>query len=124
MAGGKGRNISKPKFRYDRILKKAPKYLQVLPVRGRLATARARLVFSDFLILRFSYFLSSNFQFSEWLMVSSLKIPLSAHNYRVYGTNTCNFLSIRSDSMMVVRQFLRVETRVRVPLLILSGKLG
>ena len=96
----------------------------MLPVRARLATARARLVFSDFLILRFSYFLSSNFQFSEWLMVSSPKIPPSAHNYRVYGTNECNFHTFSIDSMMVMKEILDLETRVRVYPLFLSRRPG
>ena len=53
------------------ILKKVPKYLQVLPVRARLATARARLVFSEFPLVRFSYL--PNFQISELRIVQQRK---------------------------------------------------
>ena len=53
-----------PSFR-QYILKKVPKYLQVLPVRARLATARARLVIFEFPTFRFSYF--PNFRFSDFL---------------------------------------------------------
>ena len=53
------------------ILKKAPKYLLVLPVRARLATARARLGFSDFRLSDFPIIQMSNFpifQLSEFLI--------------------------------------------------------
>merc|ERR1711974_442960 len=43
------------------ILKKAPKYLLVLAVRARLATARARLGFSNFRLSNFPNIQMSNF---------------------------------------------------------------
>ena len=52
------------------ILKKAPKYLLVLPVRARLATARARLGLSNFRLSDFPNIQMSNFpifQLSEFL---------------------------------------------------------
>ena len=50
-------------------MKKVPKYLQVLPVRARLATARARLVFSEF-----SDF--PNFQFSDFPICQFSNLPI------------------------------------------------
>ena len=54
--------------------KKFPKYLQVLPVRARLATARARLVTSDFPIFRISNFL--NFRYSEFPIFQFCNFPI------------------------------------------------
>ena len=53
------------------ILKKVPKYLQLLPVRARLATARARQVFSEFPVIRFSYL--PYFQISDLRIVQQRK---------------------------------------------------
>ena len=36
-------------------------------------------------------------------MVSFHKIPPSAHKYRTYGSNKCNFHTYRSDSTMVTQ---------------------
>ena len=61
-----------PNFRFTKLPKywisglldfKVPKYLQVLPVRARLATARARLVFSEFPIFQIPHFPNVGFIF-------------------------------------------------------------
>ena len=66
--------------------KKFPKYLQVLPVRARLATAHARLVTSDFPIFLFSEF--PNFRFSNFPKYRISDFPIfwisNFPNFRFY----------------------------------------
>ena len=44
-----------------------------------------------------------------------LKFPPSAHKYRAYGTNTCNFLTFKFGSTMEFKSTLKIETLVRLP---------